>query len=443
MGRDDRVQPRPGALPRRRDDGGAARGVRRALHGDKEVDRSIDRFVWYAGWADKLPQVLGGANPVAGPVLQLHGARSRRAVGVLAPDDPPLAVSCRGSRRCSSAATQSSRRLRARPLGCDRSSPRCSRPRRAGRRRPNILTGHKEDLAPWLAGHMDVNAIDVTGATGSCPTSSARRRERQARRPRPSRRPEPLADRRLPRAEDRLAPDRPLGDQASADPSPQFPGRPRADSPARRLFRWRGGLLGRLGRAAREAFVLPAPLFDFQPRRKPATWLLADRRRRGSPARVRVSSDSPRAQTRSSIPDAYSHRLETNPTLMDQHGAAQNWPCRSLFTCSPDPAPPLAGRHLFTERLAGKRPRDEGRRALLDRLEEVTRRPTSSNLLQFALGPRSPSRARSRRTSAARPRSRRRLPGRGRRGGVLLFSSSTSPASIRSSSARNRAPSSD
>ena len=74
----------------------------------------------------------------------------------------------------------------------------------------NILTGHREELAPWLAGHMDVNAIDITGADGHAPElEQARRRERQARRPRRARRAEPLGDRRLPRAEDRLAPDRP------------------------------------------------------------------------------------------------------------------------------------------------------------------------------------------------------------------------------------------
>jgi acyl-CoA reductase-like NAD-dependent aldehyde dehydrogenase len=35
--------------------------------GKREVEGAIDRVVWYAGWADKLAQVLGSANPVAGP----------------------------------------------------------------------------------------------------------------------------------------------------------------------------------------------------------------------------------------------------------------------------------------------------------------------------------------------------------------------------------------
>ena len=56
-----------------------------------EVEEAIDTWVWYAGWADKLAQVLGSANPVAGPVLQLHGAPAkRRGRRTLAPEDPPL-----------------------------------------------------------------------------------------------------------------------------------------------------------------------------------------------------------------------------------------------------------------------------------------------------------------------------------------------------------------
>src|SRR5205809_7745372 len=58
--------------------------------GRDEVERSIDRVVWYAGWADKLAQVLGSANPVAGPYFNVTVPEPTGVVGVLAPEEPPL-----------------------------------------------------------------------------------------------------------------------------------------------------------------------------------------------------------------------------------------------------------------------------------------------------------------------------------------------------------------
>jgi acyl-CoA reductase-like NAD-dependent aldehyde dehydrogenase len=58
--------------------------------GRDEVERSIDRIVWYAGWADKLPQVLGGSNPVAGPYFNFTVPEPTGLVAVLAPNEPPL-----------------------------------------------------------------------------------------------------------------------------------------------------------------------------------------------------------------------------------------------------------------------------------------------------------------------------------------------------------------
>jgi acyl-CoA reductase-like NAD-dependent aldehyde dehydrogenase len=59
--------------------------------GAKEVDRAIDRVVWYAGWADKLGQILGSSNPVAGPYFNFTIPEPTGVVGVVAPDEPPLA----------------------------------------------------------------------------------------------------------------------------------------------------------------------------------------------------------------------------------------------------------------------------------------------------------------------------------------------------------------
>jgi acyl-CoA reductase-like NAD-dependent aldehyde dehydrogenase len=137
--------------------------------GAKEVDRSIDRFVWYAGWADKLPQVLGGANPVAGPYFNFTVPEPTGIVGVLAPDDPPLAglvsriaPALVGGNSVVAVASEP------RPLAAIELAEVLATSDVPGGV-VNILTGHKEELAPWLAGHMDVNAIDVTGADGLVP----------------------------------------------------------------------------------------------------------------------------------------------------------------------------------------------------------------------------------------------------------------------------------
>src|SRR6266540_3649949 len=58
--------------------------------GREEVERTVDRIVWYAGWADKLAQILGSANPVAGPYFNFTVPEPTGVVAVIAPDEPPL-----------------------------------------------------------------------------------------------------------------------------------------------------------------------------------------------------------------------------------------------------------------------------------------------------------------------------------------------------------------
>src|SRR5262245_40156581 len=58
--------------------------------GTAEVDRAVDRVLWYAGWSDKLAQVLGASNPVAGPYFNFTVPEPTGVVGVLAPEAPPL-----------------------------------------------------------------------------------------------------------------------------------------------------------------------------------------------------------------------------------------------------------------------------------------------------------------------------------------------------------------
>ena len=134
--------------------------------GTDEVDRSIDRFVWYAGWADKLAQVLGAANPVAGPYFNFTVPEPTGVVGALAPEEPALSglvsriapVIC-GGNTVIAVASESQ------PLAAIELAEALATADVPGGT-VNILTGQKAELAPWLAAHMDVNAIDVTGADG-------------------------------------------------------------------------------------------------------------------------------------------------------------------------------------------------------------------------------------------------------------------------------------
>ena len=134
--------------------------------GPKEVDRSIDRFVWYAGWADKLAQVLGSSNPVAGPYFNFTVPEPTGVVGILAPEEPALAglvsrvaPALVGGNAVVAVASE------AHPLAAIELAEALATADLPGGV-INILTGQHEELAPWLAGHMDVNAIDVTGADG-------------------------------------------------------------------------------------------------------------------------------------------------------------------------------------------------------------------------------------------------------------------------------------
>ena len=134
--------------------------------GKKEVDSAIDRVIWYAGWADKLPQVLGGANPVAGPYFNFTVPEPTGVVGVLAPDEPALAGLISriapvlvGGNAVIALASETH------PLAAIELAEVLATSDVPGGA-VNILTGYREELGPWLAGHMDVNAIDVTGADG-------------------------------------------------------------------------------------------------------------------------------------------------------------------------------------------------------------------------------------------------------------------------------------
>jgi len=142
---------------------GAAEGLTPAS-ADKVVTAAIDRWVWYAGWSDKLAQVLGGVNPVAGPYFNISAPEPTGVVAALAPQRSsllglvsvlaPIVVSG------NTAVVLTSER---RPLpAVTLSEVLATSDVPAGV--INLITGRTAELAPWLASHQDVNAIDLAGA---------------------------------------------------------------------------------------------------------------------------------------------------------------------------------------------------------------------------------------------------------------------------------------
>jgi acyl-CoA reductase-like NAD-dependent aldehyde dehydrogenase len=129
------------------------------------VDAAIDRWVWYAGWTDKLAQVAGAANPVAGPYFNLSVPEPTGVVAVLAPQAcsllglvsvlAPVLVS---GNTCVLLASQT------RPLPAVTLCEVLATSDLPGGV-VNLLTGSTAEIAPWLASHEDVDAIDLAGAT--------------------------------------------------------------------------------------------------------------------------------------------------------------------------------------------------------------------------------------------------------------------------------------
>lgn len=131
---------------------------------DGEVATAVDRWVWYAGWADKVAMVAGTRNPVAGPFWNVSAPEPVGVVAVVAPAVPSLlglvtrlapalaggsAVVALAGERWPLAAVTLGEVLATSdvPAGV-----------------VNIVTGRTAELLPWLAGHRDVDALDLTGA---------------------------------------------------------------------------------------------------------------------------------------------------------------------------------------------------------------------------------------------------------------------------------------
>ncbi len=141
------------------------------------VDTSVDRLVWYAGWADKIAQVVGGTNPVAGPYFNFSLPEPTGVVAVVAPQASsllglvsvvaPVIVTGNTVVVASSAA---------RPVPAVTLSEVLATSDVPGGV-VNVLTGALSDTTPTLASHMDVNALDLTGLAGDPETATALERE--------------------------------------------------------------------------------------------------------------------------------------------------------------------------------------------------------------------------------------------------------------------------
>ena len=127
------------------------------------VEQAIDRWVWYAGWADKYAQVTGSANSVAGPYFNFSLPEPTGVVGALAPQESSLLglvsvvapIITTGNTTVIVAS-------RERPLPAVSLTEVLATSDLPGGV-VNLLTGFPAELAPWLASHRDVNAIDLTG----------------------------------------------------------------------------------------------------------------------------------------------------------------------------------------------------------------------------------------------------------------------------------------
>jgi acyl-CoA reductase-like NAD-dependent aldehyde dehydrogenase len=133
---------------------------------DTAVDASVDRLVWYAGWADKIAQVVGATNPVAAPYFNFSVPEPTGVVAALAPQRSSLLglvsvvapIVVTGNTCVVTAAAE-------RPLPAITLSEVLATSDVPGGV-VNILTGSLADTVPWLASHMDVNALDLTGVAG-------------------------------------------------------------------------------------------------------------------------------------------------------------------------------------------------------------------------------------------------------------------------------------
>ncbi|MFM9919851.1 aldehyde dehydrogenase family protein [Lacisediminihabitans sp. H27-G8] len=130
----------------------------------KQVDTAIDVWVWYAGWADKYVQVAGNGNPVSGPYFNISTPEPTGVVAIIAPQESSLlglvSVIAPALVSGNTVVVVASERA---PLSAISLSEVLATSDVPGGV-VNVLTGSAAEIAPWLASHADVNAIDLAGA---------------------------------------------------------------------------------------------------------------------------------------------------------------------------------------------------------------------------------------------------------------------------------------
>lgn len=128
------------------------------------VDAAIDRWVWYAGWTDKITQVVGGGNPVAGPFFNLSSPEPTGVVTVLAPQDSSflglVSVIAPVIATGNTAVVIASEKSPLPALSLGEVLATSDLPGGV----VNVLSGRTAEIAAPLAAHQDVNAIDLAGA---------------------------------------------------------------------------------------------------------------------------------------------------------------------------------------------------------------------------------------------------------------------------------------
>ena len=142
----------------------ASEGLTAAVAG-RQVNEAIDTWVWYAGWCDKFAQVAGAGNPVAGPYFNLSVPEPTGVVAIVAPQGPEsllgfVSVVAPALVAGNTVVVAASQKFPLSAISLSEVFATSDVPGGV----VNVLTGSPAELAPWLASHADVNALDLTGA---------------------------------------------------------------------------------------------------------------------------------------------------------------------------------------------------------------------------------------------------------------------------------------
>ncbi|MBL1088729.1 aldehyde dehydrogenase family protein [Streptomyces sp. NPDC001739] len=129
-----------------------------------QVEAAIDRWVWYAGWSDKVAQIAGGANPVAGPYFNLSSPEPTGVVAVLAPQESSflglVSVIAPAVVTGNTVVVVASEKSPLPALSLGEVLATSDLPGGV----VNVLSGRTAEIAAPLAAHQDVNALDLAGA---------------------------------------------------------------------------------------------------------------------------------------------------------------------------------------------------------------------------------------------------------------------------------------